>query len=497
MFLALGIVTTQVRLNNIFRALFTDDCGVWIPLAPVNQTTTFDMNSITSAELRTNATVAAENYVRNCYSTTSATISECNVFARRMLTHTTVLVPCPLPDPSLCSEAHQRALTVTSDNISWLDLGINWEHAKTIYMRRRSVYTPFLADSFLYSKEASRSYVNENFHTESPIIEPEQIQVFSFFKDSDESNLTQTYRRNSVGIEYDVLTSSAFNGSFLHSRLQPKQLGPEITIIAIRGQTVTFPSPSDDALFYAQNESTITMTNGNLTTIITSYSMERQLNAILVQDMVEVCSKLTGYCSGWIGPGEFGNDMKAFLPRLMGPNFRSDYNTSLRALDIVSYPLMKATTNDAILYRGASALQATRHLQNGMQYMISDGQWKIEAENWFRISLALLQMAPQRMVYTPELDRSRVEKLGYFAGPWACSAVKFRSPSHVTLSFIGILVILVTCAVLTIVSYLDEILRLFSFASTSSILQCWDRDEYLQLLEASNVTQGIYQPIDA
>jgi hypothetical protein len=184
-------------------------------------------------------------------------------------------------------------------------------------------------------------------------------------------------------------------------------------------------------------------------------------------------------------------DMKAFLPRLMGPNFRSDYNTSLRALDVVSHPLMKSTTNDAILYRGASLLQATRHLQNGRQYMISDGQWKIEAENWFRITLALLQMAPQRMVYTPELDRSRVKKLGYFAGPWACSAVKFRSSSHVTLSFIGILVILVTCVVLTIVSYLDEILRLFSFASMSSILQCWDRDDYLQLLEASDVRQGI------
>jgi hypothetical protein len=260
---------------------------------------------------------------------------------------------------------------------------------------------------------------------------------------------------------------------------------------------VTFPAPSDDALFYAQVESTISMTNGNLNRTITSYAMGRQLNALLVQDMVEVCSKLTGYCSGWIGPGRFSDAMAAFLPRLMGPNFRSDFNTSIFALDIVALPLMAATTNHAILYRGASALQATRTLQNARQYMISDGQWKIEAQNWFRISLALLQMAPQRMVYTPELDRSRVEKLGFFAGPWACSAVKFRSSGHVTLSFVGILVILVTCVVLTIVSYLDDILRLFPFASTSSVLQCWDRDGYLQLLEESDVMQGNCQHIDA
>jgi hypothetical protein len=454
------------------------------------------MNTITSSELRTNTTVAAENYVRNCYSATSATISECNVFARRMLSHTTQMVSCPLLDPSLCSEADQRALTVQSDNISWSDLGVNWKYAKEIYIRRRSVYTPILAEPFLYSTAASRSYVNQNFRSEPPIREPEQIQVFSFFKDEDGSNLTQTYRRNSIGIEYDVLTSSVANGSFLHSGLKSKQLGPEVTIIAIRGQTVTFPAPSDDALFYAQVESTISMTNGNLNRTITSYAMGRQLNALLVQDMVEVCSKLTGYCSGWIGPGRFSDAMAAFLPRLMGPNFRSDFNTSIFALDIVALPLMAATTNHAILYRGASALQATRTLQNARQYMISDGQWKIEAQNWFRISLALLQMAPQRMVYTPELDRSRVEKLGFFAGPWACSAVKFRSSGHVTLSFVGILVILVTCVVLTIVSYLDDILRLFPFASTSSVLQCWDRDGYLQLLEESDVTQGNCQHID-
>jgi hypothetical protein len=139
-FLALDIVTTQARLNNIVRALSTDDCGVWLPHAPVNRTATLDMNTTTSSELRTNTTVAAENYVRKCYSATSATISECNVFARRMLTHTTLLVPCPLLDPSLCSEAHPCALTVTPNNISWSNLGINWEYAKTICMRRRSIY---------------------------------------------------------------------------------------------------------------------------------------------------------------------------------------------------------------------------------------------------------------------------------------------------------------------------------------------------------------------
>jgi hypothetical protein len=146
---------------------------------------------------------------------------------------------------------------------------------------------------------------------------------------------------------------------------------------------------------------------------------------------------------------------------------------------------MQASTYWTLLNRGASALQATRKLVNGVQYMVSPEQWKVEAENWFRISLASLQMSPYRMVTTPELDRSRVKKVDIWSTVWACSAVKFRSSKHVTLSFSGILVIVIVCGLLTVVSYLDDILSFMVAKRTSSLLQPWARDGYMQLLADS------------
>jgi hypothetical protein len=173
----------------------------------------------------------------------------------------------------------------------------------------------------------------------------------------------------------------------------------------------------------------------------------------------------------------------------MGPNFEKDYYTTLDAIGIVAQPLMQVTTYYALLNRGASDLQATGQLQSSMQYMISEEQWKVEAENWFRIGLASLQMAPYRMVSTPELDHSRMVE--GFGSTWAFSSVKSHSLKHVALSFFGIMTILVVSLLLTILSYLDEIVGFLAAKRTSSMLQPWKRDGYLQLLEQSYASTGM------
>jgi hypothetical protein len=258
--------------------------------------------------------------------------------------------------------------------------------------------------------------------TSPPIQEPGLFQVFSFIVDETGANVTQTYGRNDIGGEYEVLTSWALNGNFVIPALQPRDPIPEVTIVAVRGRGVAFFEPSDDPLFYARQVHTTTLSTGASNTTMMLYTMERPLNVITIQDQVEICSSLTDYCSGWIGPSDLGQWLTTYLPKLMGSHFEKDYNITLDALGMVARLVMHATIYHALLNRGASALQATRQLQAGIQYLVSDQQWRMEAENWFRISLASLQMAPHRMVSTPELDRSRV--VDGFGSSWACSSIK-------------------------------------------------------------------------
>lgn len=460
LFIALGILATQVNLGNTVRSLSTHDCGVWRASAPGNPNSVLNLNMVTATELYINTTLAAENYVRNCYTAASATIPACNVYIRPSFPHTTQVIPCPLRNSALCSAPGSTALAVESSNMSLSDLAINWPHAKDIYIRRRSVFAPIFSEPFLYSKEASQDYVDKYISGDPPIAEPERIQVLSYVIDKSGMNFTSFHRRNINGGEYDVLVQFATNGTLAMDLLKPRELAPKFTIVAFRGSSVSFPARSDDPLFYAQVNYTTFMANNN----ITMYKMGRPLNAIVCQDMVEVCGDLTNYCTGWIGPTDLATDIN-YTANLLGPLVNA--NTSWHAIGIVSMPLMQATTYFALLNRGASGLQATRKLFGGMQYMISSEQWKVEAENWFRISLAWLQMAPHRMVVTPDLDRSRVNRVDIFSTPWACYAIKFRSSKHATLSFFGIMTIIAICAALTLVSYLDEFLGRVALKTTS------------------------------
>jgi hypothetical protein len=216
-FLTLGILTTQVKLGDTVRSLATNDSGIWFPIPDMDPALSVRI----SAELNINKTVAAENYVRNCYTSVSTAISDCNLFAKQLFAHTTQLTPCPLRDTTLCIGPGSGALVVESSNISWSDLGINWLHSKDVYLRRRSTFTPTDASSFLYSRAASRIYADRLPPSYPSVEDPEQIQVFSFTVGETGLNESQTYRHNDIGGEYEVLTTWARNGSFVVEALQP------------------------------------------------------------------------------------------------------------------------------------------------------------------------------------------------------------------------------------------------------------------------------------
>jgi hypothetical protein len=479
-FIALGILTTQINTGSIVRSSDSTDCGLWLP----SESLPTEVNSFTGPELSSNDTIAAENYVRNCYVTDSASISECNMFLRRSISYVTDTVPCPFRESSVCSATNREAFAMDSGNVSFSDLGINWRHAKQVSIRRRSVCTPLVTEPFLYDNKTIQLYAEQNLHGDIASIE--QIRGYSFTVDEHGANVTQFYQRGVPG-DYQVSVVSVANGSFAVQALEPQNLSPELTFITLRGRATMFLAPSADPFFYAQMENAITIENNTTVT----YLMGRAINTIACQDMIMLCSNITGYCSDWLNPVQLYLS-PVYQDKSLGQLWNDTEARS--AFYVATTGWLQSTTYYGVLNRGASALQANRYIQSGVQYLISKEQWKLEVENWFRIGLAIMQMKPHRMISTPELDRSRVSNIMNKSEPYnaaACTIVKSRSPKHVTLSMFGIVTVLVFSALLTLVSYLDQILGWLFSGRQWRGLSRWEQSSYLHLLQAAE-TDGTF-----
>ena len=468
-FLALGILTTQINIGSTIRSVYSTSCGWWLPLEYKS-----DVGLITGVELLANDTISAENYVRNCYVNESTSISECNQFMQKSIPHFTEMVPCPLQNSALCSASNRQALAMDSGNISFSGLGINWRHAKDVSVRRRSICTPIVTEPFLYSEVATQLYANQSIRGAG---QPEQLQAYAYTKNVDGTNMTQAYRRGDRG-EYEVSVVSVSDGSYAANALRPLQLFPEFTVVTLRGRGMTFSTPSNDPFFYAQNEQMVTINNHTMR----NYVMSRALNSIVCQDMVMICSNITDYCSNWTNP-VYPYSNTPYQDKIMG---RFSNDTDARAaFKVVASSSMFSTVYYGVNNRGASALQASRHVSSGNQYLLSKDQWKIEVENWFRISMARLQIAPFRIISTPKLDTQRVRNIMNMTNrkSAACSIIKFHFPQYATLSLFGILIIVVLSIVLTILNYVDSLLSLLFLTHVLRCLQYWEGSGYFHILK--------------
>lgn len=473
-FIALGILTTQVNLGSVVRSVKTDRCGFWTTRDDLPDEVWYNDPS---SMLTVNASVAAENYVQNCYVDESNSISECKVFLNRSITYTTENVPCPFHDPSICITPNGDAVSMESRDVSLSGLGINWKFAKDVTVRRRSVCAPIAAERFIYSEEASKEYLNNLLLEEDLGV---GLRVFSYETwSASGENYTRMFRTQDAG-DFDLTIQYIPNATDLQPALRPLDQVAETTIVSLRGLAVSFSKPSDDPFFYAHKNYSTPIYVGEDWMYYMNYDfkLSRTLNALACQDTVKACSRITSLCTDWVAPREFASD--ATYGKVIGQN--SD-NQAKMAFYTIAWPLSYTTTlNNVVWRRGASIFKATRSLEYGRSYTIGPEQWKDEVQNWFRISLGLLQMAPHRMVSTPELDTKMVKNDAPDLAD-ACTMVKFRSPGHVTVSMFGMLFIIIAAFVLTVLSYLDILLGWLLPSRVSPLLVPWERDSYLRLLQ--------------
>ncbi|KAK2744268.1 hypothetical protein FQN57_004353 [Myotisia sp. PD_48] len=475
-FIALGILTSQIVAGRTVRSLDTKSCGPWAVknFTDLENTTLQEakVQLATYNELALNATLEADDYVRNCYSSHIGGVIDCGRLVKRSLPYATRDTQCVFSD-ELCSSVGGVAVALDSGKIPFSTLGLNTPMSHMLSVRRRTVCSPIPSEPFIYSREQI-----EELATTHVIDDVDEVIIYSHVLMSPGSNWTMAFRNNTSD-GYDLTTAMAMDASLAPVLLKPQGQSMQVSIVTLRGGVIAYREPFSDPMFYFQQRfDTLDPDGANYT----FYRMGELINSVACQEMIQYCSEYTGDCTNWEGIWEEVN-----IPKLLGN--RQNQTHEVLSIYAVRVASLHSSIFDQIGGRGRGALQATRFLHLNEQLRLFDGQWKIELEGWFKVALARIQLGVFRLIKIPNLDVTNIYNL------WdefpilkpTCSLIKFNSSEHTTLSTIGVMMVLICSVLLTIISYWELLLpKCFP----KKVLASWNKDDNLELLEVTQTANG-------
>jgi len=475
-FAAASILTSQVIVGQIVVSRVTDTCGLWsTDFLGGNMT---DEQYYLSLELDRNATVDADNYVRNCHSNraTSRQVMSCNkLLTRELEFYTETGAECPFQD-NVCLSGHSP-FVMDSGNITLGDLGINSKFAKYLTVRRRSTCTPMDSEIFRVQPPPELAA--------NALIDFSAFNFFKFPNGSAWDVGMQIVRHPNVSIDYDlqafeILMDRAIDKDDTEP-VEPLQKGRDnhtASLILLSGTGISFSSPNDDPLFSANRK----VGSGSTA----RYKVDKKTNMIGCDERAQFCSSLTGRCTTWGGPPTNFPDALSVLGG--GGVNEAD------GLDIVrSTTLVKTFLVSTLLPRNigertaAAALQAGRYLYNGQQQRLELDQWKRELEYWFAVGLARLQLEIFGTVEKPPGVNASLAvnmwDLDEFKGlKRLCGGVKFKSPGHTSLSTLGFGLVLGMSGLLILLSFADIVVP-WLLRRRGYEFREWEQTDMLKLLE--------------
>lgn len=475
-FISLGILTSQIATGRTVRSIQTNHCGDWSPkpLSSLNASQIEQQEaSATANELLLNSTLESEDYVRRCYDSASEGASGCERLVKRQLPHAIEDTEC-IFSKEICSAINGVAVSLDTGNVPFSDLGLNFRLADRLFFRRRSICSPLPPEPFLYGQEQALKALRAA--GGSAIDNPKEIRAFSHVADETSKNRT-TFFRESRSETYNLQAELALNGSLTSVLIRPQSPSMQVSIITLLGESMAYHSPFFDPLFNFNQRITSTDSTGNKKIF---YRMGARINSVACQETVSYCSTYTDFCTPWGGMFEVEN----MYNLLAGDQINAtDVQSALAA---VQRAVMQSTIYSSISGRGASALQASRFVSGSNQLRLTQGQWRVELEHWFLVALTKMQLAMPRFVKTPGLDMNRVENtLDQAPLKDICSLVKFNSNEHITLSTLGIALVVAFSVTLTIISFWDTLLTPLI---PQRVLTAWNRDHALELLVAPSET---------
>ncbi|RTE80488.1 hypothetical protein BHE90_005000 [Fusarium euwallaceae] len=479
-FIALSILTSQIVLGRTVVSKATSSCGKWGP----------DVNSsdfsLVYNEMGLNATLDADNYVQNCYfNHIKSGIFDCErLMNQAMNISVSHDAECPFPD-NVCRT--KFALAVDTGNVNLAHLGINTRLAHELYFRRRSVCAPIHEELFFLE-----TYTAANLSWFKP---DEKLSIYRFVTPTDDFPLfDHLVRHDNRSLAYKLdayyfplpypLPDTLAAPLHFRDQLRDGYHGPSIILLSGRG--ITFTHKSDDALWSVHTE--VEYPNGtfrglDLTKLPPKYRMDRVLNIIGCDERFQLCAKHSNRCLPWSGLLPLV-DTKALDDRaISNTQIGRDLITAVSLLQNV---IPDTSISEVIAGRdGSSALRASRHTNNGEQYYLEKEQWKTEVTYWFAVAMAKLQLGIFNTIQGPNGMRPNGTMNLWADSPMMniCGRVKYRSADHTSLSFVGVVVVIVVSVFLITVSLFDIIIDWVPKKWRGRWLMQWEASESLALLE--------------
>ncbi|KAI8711575.1 hypothetical protein NCS52_01421300 [Fusarium sp. LHS14.1] len=473
-FIILSILTSQIVFGRTVVSKATLSCGKWGA----------DLNSSSSVfhlvynELGLNATLDADNYVQNCYfNHVKSGIFDCErLMSQAIDVSVSHDAECPFPS-NVCRT--KFALAVDTGNVSLAHLGINTRLAHELYFRRRSVCAPIHEDLFYVG-----TYTSANLSWFKP---DEKMDIYRFITPTDDfpmmdhlvrhDNRSVAYKLDAYHLPFSYPLPETLAAP-LHFKEQLRDGSHGPSIILLSGQGITFKNKSDDALWSVHTE--VEYPNGtfqdlDLTKLPPSYRMDRVLNIIGCNERFQLCAKHTNRCLPWSGLLPLVNaeaiDDRASSSAQIGRDL-------ITAVSLLNTVIIDTSIPAVIAGRdGSSALRASRHTNNGEQYYLEKEQWKTE--------MAKLQLGIFNTIQGPNGLRP-TDTINLWAdSPMMniCGRVKYRSADHTSLSFVGVVVIIVASAFLIAVSLFDIIIDWVPRKWSGRRLMQWEASKSLALLQ--------------
>ena len=485
-FIALSILTSKTFVGKTVVSRRTSTCGKWILSDTHPHDDSADsVDSWMSAnnELLYNGTLDANNYVHNCYGGESSRgFFDYAKFVSRSLPFSEEHnVSCPF-EQGFCLAGENSAFIMDSGNISFSALGINKKHAKDLSVRRRTTCAvvnqlPFFVGTQTTQKDPTGRLGNQT------------SVMFSFGIDPSGANDSAVvYRNESYSSTYE-LQEFAYANNSASKALQLTRGTNDVSLMLLRAPAIVFLDAQDDPWFTAHDKLVFDNSTGDVKPGFTRYRQDHFLNVLACDERSQFCNHLTGQCSQWHGLLLEFDDLVSPLGEPLLKEGMDDFDDMVNSVVLVMGSIMTSYLTSSIQGRGQAALQAVKYLSMGTQYHLDPEQWKVELRYWFQMALARLQLEIFNTIERPaDVDPARSRNI------WAdndkflkvlCGFIKFRSAGHTSLSTIGILVILLCTMILTLISFLDQLMASrFLRGRFWHFLSAWEQTENLALLKA-------------
>lgn len=486
-FIALSILTSQIVLGRTVVSKPTSTCGHWI----VRVDPESDRN-LANSEWRLNSTLDADNYVQNCYFGSRSTgIFDCEMLESQSIPFSVFHnATCPF-ESHVCRT--DTAFAMETHNISLAQFGINTRLADQLHFRKRTTCAPIREELFYVE-----TYTASDLHW---LKEGDNMTLYQFYSGSPTSpngTISHMVPNDHLGPSYDLTTyylplinatnTTSQNHSLLLSDPLPRgSHGP--SIVLLEGTGVKFYEESDDPLWSVHTRVKYgngTIAGVNLDEAPVMYRMDSNLNVIGCDERIQICHKSTNRCLPWSGL------MPSFEAIELDDRAAGNKETALDIhvpLLIVTPLLVKTSIPDSIAERGGSSLRASRTLHRGRQLSLEPEQWKTELTYWFGLGMARLQLDVYKTIEKQD-GRSIYGAMNTWADlrngsiqDMLCGKIKFRSPNHTSLSFIGVMVVVVVSSVLIVLSFFEVFVDIMPAKWRGNRVSLWASSENLALLE--------------